>query len=51
MLFLNKLFGQFLDNSPNIFLKTINLEFSYIKPWFTDQSSKLLEMKDKKPML
>ena len=41
----NKLFGQLLDISPKsfIFLKTFDSEFSYIKVWFTDQNSNLLE--------
>ena len=45
----NKLFGQIVDISPEtfIFLKTFNLEFSYIEVWFPDQNSKLLEIKDK----
>ena len=39
----------FLEISPtnNIFLKTFNSEFQEIKVWFTDQTSKLLEVKDK----
>ena len=43
----NKSFGQSLDISPKnlIFLKTINSEFLYIEVWFTDQNSKLLEIK------
>ena len=45
----NKLFGQLLDISPKnfIFLKTFDSEFSYIGVWFTDQSSKPLEIEDK----
>ena len=45
----NKSFGQLLDISPKnfIFLKTFNSEFSYIEVWFTDQSSKPLEIEDK----
>ena len=45
----NKSFGQLLDISPKnfIFLKTFNSEFLYIKVWFTDQSSKPLEVEDK----
>ena len=44
----NKVFGQLLDISPKIFifLKTFDL-FSYIEVWFTDQSSKPLEIEDK----
>ena len=43
------MFGQIVDISPEtfIFLKTFNLEFSYIEVWFPDQNSKLLEIKDK----
>ena len=43
-------FGQLLDISPKnfIFLKTFNLEFSYIEVWFTDQNSKSPEIEDKK---
>ena len=45
----NKSFDQLLNISPKsfIFLKTFNSEFSYIKVWFTDQNSKLLEIEDK----
>ena len=44
-----KPFGLLLDNSPEnlILLKSFNSEFSYIEVWFTDQSSKPLEIKDK----
>ena len=49
----NKLFGQLLDISPNnfIFLKKIDLEFSYMRVWFTDQKSNPLDTKneEKKP--
>ena len=42
----NKSFGQLLDISPKyfIFLKTFNLEVSYIEIWFPDQNSKPLEI-------
>ena len=45
----NNLFGQLLDISPKkfIFLKTFDLEFSYIEVWVTDENSKLLEIEDK----
>ena len=45
----NKSFGELLDISPKkfIFLKCFDWEFSYIEVWFTDQNSKLLEIKDK----
>ena len=44
----NKLFGQLLDISPEsfLFLKIFNSEFLYIEVLFTDQNSKLLEIKD-----
>ena len=43
----NKSFGKLLDISPKTFisLKTFNSEFSYIEVWFTNQSSKPLEIK------
>ena len=46
----NKPFGSLLEISPknHIFLKASNSEFQEIKVWFTDQNSKLLEVKDKK---
>ena len=42
-------FGSLLDISPtnHIFLKTFNSEFQEIKIWFTDQTSKPLEVEDK----
>ena len=45
----NKSFGQLLDISSKnfMFLKSFNLEFSYIEVWFTDQNSKPLEIEDK----
>ena len=45
----NKWFGQLFDTSPKVFvfLKTFNLEFSYIEVWFTDQNSKPLEIEHK----
>ena len=45
----NKAFGSLLENlSPNhVFLKTFNSEFQEIKIWFTDQTSKPLELEDK----
>ena len=44
-----KPFGSLLEISPanNIFLKTFNSEFQEIKIWFTDQTSKPLEVEDK----
>ena len=42
-------FGSLLEFSPtkHIFLKTLNSEFQNIKIWFTDQTSKPLEVEDK----
>ena len=47
--FPNKSFCQLLDISPKdfLFLKTFNLEFSYIELWFTDRNSKPLETEEK----
>ena len=45
----NKPFGNLLEISPtnHIFLKIFNSESEEIKVWFTDQSSKTLEVEDK----
>ena len=45
----NKPFGSLLEILPtnHIFLKTLNLEFQEIKVWFTDLTSKPLEVEDK----
>ena len=45
----NNLFGSLLEVSPtnHVFLKTFNSEFQEIKIWFTDQTSKPLEVEDK----
>ena len=45
----NKPFGSLLKTSPknNIFLKVFNSEFQEIKIWFTDQTSKPLEVEDR----
>ena len=52
--FPNKYFTQCLDilsikciPKNFIFLKTFNLEFSYIEVWFNDQNSKPLDIEDK----
>ena len=44
-----KTFGSFLEISPTnqVFLKTFNSEFQEDKIWFTDQTSKPLELDDK----
>ena len=46
----NKTFGSLLEISPtnHVFLKTFNSEFQEVKIWFTDQTSKPLELEDKK---
>ena len=45
----NKSFGSLLEILPpnHFFLKTFNSEFQEIKIWFTDQTSKPLELEDK----
>ena len=45
----NKTFGSLLKILPknHIFLKTFNPEFQEIKIWFTDQTSKPLEVEDR----
>ena len=44
-----KTFGSLLEISPtsHVFLKTFNSDFQEIKIWFTDQTSKPLELEDK----
>ena len=44
----NKQFGQLLNISPHVFtmMNTVNTEFSSAEVWFTDQSSKPLEIED-----
>ena len=44
----NKQFGQLLNISPHIFrmMNTVNTEFPSVEVWFTDQSSKALEIED-----
>ena len=45
----NKSFSSLLEISPanKVFLKTFNSEFQEVKIWFTDQTSKPLELEDK----
>ena len=45
----NKVFGSLLEISPpnHVFLKTFNSEFQEIKIWFTDQTSKRVEVEYK----
>ena len=45
----NKKFGQLRNISPHVFtmmMNTVNTKFSYVEVWFTDQSSKTLEIED-----
>ena len=44
----NKTFGQLINISPHAFtmMNTVNTEFTYVEVWFTDQSSKALEIED-----
>ena len=44
----NKKFGEIINISPHAFtmMNTVNTEFSYVEVWFTDQSSKALEIED-----
>ena len=44
----NKKFGQLLNIAPHVFtmMNTVNTEFSCVEVWFTDQSSKALEIED-----
>ena len=46
---LNKTFGSLLEISQTnqVLLKTFNSEFQEVKIWFTDQTSKPLELEDK----
>ena len=45
----NKSFGSLFEISPTsqVFLKTFSSEFQEVKVWFTDQTSKPLELEDK----
>ena len=44
----NKQFGQLINISPHsiTMMNTVNIEFSSVEVWFTDQVSKVLEIKD-----
>ena len=44
----NKELNQLISISPHAFtmMNTVNTEFSYVEVWFTDQSSKALEIED-----
>ena len=44
----NKQFGQLINISPRslTMMNTVNTEFSFVEVWFTDQTSKALEIED-----
>ena len=44
----NKQSGQLINISPHslAMMNTVNTEFSFVEVWFTDQSSKALEIED-----
>ena len=44
----NKQFGQLINISPHslTMMNTVNTELSFVEFWFTDQTSKALEIKD-----
>ena len=44
----SKEFGKLINIPPHAFImkNTVNTEFSYVEVWFTDQSSKALEIED-----
>ena len=44
----NKQFGQLLNISPHVFtmMNTVNTEFHSVEVWFTDKSSKAIEIED-----
>ena len=44
----NKQFGQLINISPHslTMMNTVNIEFSFVEVWFTDQASKALEIED-----
>ena len=45
---LNKQFGQLRNISPDslTMMNTVNTEFYFVEVWFTDQSSRALEIED-----
>ena len=44
----NKQFGQLINTSPHslAMMNTVNTGFSFVEVWFTDQTSKALEIED-----
>ena len=44
----NEQFGQLIHISPHslTMMNTVNTEFSFVEVWFTDQTSKALEIED-----
>ena len=49
----NKQFGQLINISQHslTMMNTVNTEFSFVEVWFTDQTSKALEIEDLDNML
>ena len=49
----DKQFGQLINISPHslTMMNTINIEFSFVEVWFTDQTSKALEIEDNANLL
>ena len=44
---LNKQFGPLINISPHsLMMNTVNTKFSFVEVWFTDQTSKALEIED-----
>ena len=45
---LHEQFGQLINISPHslTMMNTINIEFSFVEVWFTDQTSKAFEIED-----
>ena len=44
----NKQFGQLINISPHslTMMNTVNTEFSFVEVWFTDKTTKSLEIED-----
>ena len=44
----NRQFGQLINISPHslTMMKTVNTEFSFVDVWFTEKTSKALEIED-----
>ena len=42
----NKQFGQLIFHHSLTMMNTVNIEFSFVEVWFTDQTSKALEIEN-----